>query len=929
MTRWPAAALCLAACAVAPAPRLAEHAPFGLRCESVLSPLGVDVERPRLSWRLGDPRRGAVQTAWRVLAASSPELLAEGRCDLWDSGKVRGERSWYVEWGGQHLPPAQRVFWTVATWDGADRQSAWAVPAWFETAPPSEPAFGATWIGDGVPPPRDDADFYGDRPAPLLRRTFELDGVVRRARLYVTGLGSHVTWINGERVGDHRLDPPWTAFDRLVPYAVHDVTPLLREGDNAIGALLGNGWWSPSPLRLWGRLNLREVLPIGTPCYLCRLDVEFADGRRTQITSDGQWRTTPSHVLRNDVYLGERHDGRLAQPDFATAGFDDAAWLPVASARPPAGELRWLPLPPVRATATLLPRTVRTVRRGVHVVDFGQNFAGVVRLAVRAPRGTEVVLRFAEEVHADGTLDVDSTVAAQVKAPGVGGPGAPDVAWQEDRYVCRGDGDEVFEPFFTWHGCRYVEITGLPAAPDVRDVTGVVLHSDLEPAGSFACSDVLLDRVRELVDWTLRSNLMSVMSDCPARERFGYGGDMVAAADAWLAHFDVATSFAKAVDDFARAQRPHGGMTECAPDVGVNEGGLTPDTGSLGWMFAHPHLLWRAYTHYGDRRLVERNYPALVRLVEFCRQRIPEHVTTVGFGDHGNVGLDPVPVLATATWFRMLRIAADLAVVLGRDADARRFLGWSHQVRAEFESWVDAATGTVLVPTQSSQATGLAHGLVPARVRDEAFATLLAAIDAAERRFTTGMFATGDLLTVLADAGRDDLAYRLVTSRESPGYGWFVDAGATTLWEHWTRLPHWSRNHPIYAAVSAWLTRSVLGIRQAEGSVAWREVVIAPSVVGGLTWARGHQDTVRGRVASAWARTGDRLVLEVEVPANARATVFVPLLGRLRSDVDEGDVPIVRGGVPTRADASVDVRAVDEHAAEVRVGAGRYRFVVR
>ncbi|MBL9079725.1 MAG: family 78 glycoside hydrolase catalytic domain [Planctomycetes bacterium] len=918
----------LAACAGAPPVAVVDHAPQRLRCEYVDTPLGIDVDRPRLSWWGGDPARGAVQSAWQVLAATAPELLQPGTADLWDSGRVVGERQLHVDWDGPRLAPALRVYWTVRTWDGAGRASAFAAPTWFETGLAAGEPWGASWIGDGAPLPSG-ADAFADRPAPWLRRGFRLDGAVRRARLYVAGLGWHAVWLNGQRVGDHRLDPPWVAFDRLVPYAVHDVTALLGDGDNAIAVLLGNGWFAPTPLQLWGRLDLRRVLPSGAPRLCCRLDVDYADGRRTQVTSDGQWRTAGSHVVRNDVYLGERHDARRAVDGVAMAGFDDSAWAPAVELDPPRGALRWLALPPVRAVHELAPRQIRTIRPGVHVVDFGQNFAGVVRLVVDAPRDREIVLRFAEELHGDGSLDPTSTLAAGVDGPGKGGPGAPDVAWQEDRFVCAGGGGEVFEPLFTWHGGRYVEITGLPAAPAPRDVTGVVLQTDVAEVASFACSDPLLDRVRELSLWSLRGNALSVLSDCPARERFGYGGDMVASADAWLAHFDTATLHAKAVDDFARAARADGGLPECAPDVGIHDGGLTADSGPLGWMFAHPLLAWRAYEHCGDRRLLERNYATLARLVEFCRRRIPDHVTAACLGDHGNDGLDPVPVHATAIWYRMLRIAADTAVVLGRDADARRFLQWANEVRAEFAAWVDATTGVVVVPTQTSQAIALAHGLVPARLRDEAFAVLLERIAGAGDRFTTGMFATGDLLRALGDAGRDDLALRMVRSRDERGYGHFVDQGATTLWEHWTRKPGWSRNHVLYTAVSAWLQRAVLGIRQADGSVAWRHVEIAPTLAGELTWARGHLDTVRGRIACAWQRTGDRLRLDVEIPPNAQAVVRVPMLGSAQRSVWEGDTPIVQRGVPLRSESGCDVRAVDARFCAVHVGAGRYRFEVR
>lgn len=928
---WPVVAAVLAlfgGCAGSPSVAAGIDAPLHLRCEYVVEPLGVDTPRPRLSWVVGDRRRGAVQAAFQVLAATDPERLQPGTADVWDSGKVASDRTVHVEWGGPALGPAARVYWTVRTWSGGDLASAFAAPTWFETGL-LDSAWSASWIGDGLPEPAREQDFYGDRPAPLLRRSFRLEGPVARARLYVTGLGWHVVWLNGVRLGDRRLEPAWTAFDEVVPYTVHDVTDQLRDGENVLGAMLGNGWYAPLPLRMWGKRNLRDELPIGRPKLIARLDVQYSDGRRVQIGSDELWRTAPGPVRRNNVYLGEWQDARTDPTGWREPGFDAAGWRTAAVVAPPGGTLRWLSLPPVRHTRTLRPRSIRTLEPGLHVVDFGQNFAGVVRLRMSAPRGTEVVLRFAEELHDDGGIDVDSTVAAQIKEPGLGGPGAPDVAWQEDRYVCRGDGVEVFEPVFTSHGCRYVEIRGLPQTPLVRDVEGLVLHTDLTPVSTFACSNVLLDRVQQVVDWTLRSNAQGILADCPARERFGYGGDMVASADAYITNFDMATMHAKATGDFARAARPHGGMSECAPDIGVNESGLTDDTGPLSWMFAHALLLDRVYRHYGDRRLVEQQYVPLCNLVRFCHAHIPGHVTVADFGDHGCIGTNPVPVVATATWFRLLQIAADFAIVLGREDDAREFLGLANAVRAEVAKVVDPTTGVVVVRNQSALATTLATGLVPARLREAAFATLLAEIAAADGRVTTGMFGTGMLLDCLDAADRSDVAYQLLSTREYPGYGYQIDHGATTLWEHWSRQRHWSRNHTMYAAVAAWLQRTVLGIRQAADSVAWKRLVIAPAVVGDLQWAQGHHDTVRGRVACAWQRQGSRLLLDVVIPANTRAVVQVPMLGSAERDVLESGEPIVVHGEPTNADPMLVVHAVDAHRCEVHVGAGSYHFEVR
>jgi alpha-L-rhamnosidase len=927
---WTFAAL--AACAGAPSPAGWSPPPVDLRCEYLTEPLGVQTLVPRLSWTIADPARGAVQSAFQILAASQARLLTADAADLWNSGVVEGDRTLHVEWRGEPLGevfgPGRRCWWTVRVRDGDGRWSPYADATWFETGLWREIDWGGTWIGDGGEVPARDEDFYGDRPAPRFRKSFRLPGAPLRARLYVCGLGYHVASLNGARVGDHRLDPAWTRYDRLVPYVVHDVTELLQSGENVLGVELGNGWYDPLPLRLWGKLNLREHLAIGRPKLRCRLVAELEDGTAAIVVSDSTWRTAPGPVVRNNVYLGERHDARREQPGWDRAGYDDAAWTSAVAAVPPGGQLTWLPMPPIRATRELEPVAITEPEPGVHVADFGQNFAGVARLRVEAPAGTQVVLRFAEELRDDGTIDVSSTVAAQVKSAGVGGPGAPDVAWQEDRFTCAGGGVEVFEPRFCWHGFRYVEITGLPRAPVAGDVTGVRWNTDLRDVSSFQCSNQLLNRIQEVVEWTLLSNAFGVLSDCPARERFGYGGDMVASADAYLANFDMAGLHAKAVGDFAREARPTGGLPECAPDVGVNERGLTDDTGPIGWMFAHPLLTEDSWRWYGNTRLVDEQYDTLMEFVAFCRERIPAGETMACLGDHGVVGPNPPGVHATVTWRRIAQIAAEFADLRGEHERAVDLRALAERIREAFGRWIMPG-GVVLVPTQTSQATALWHGIVPGELREEAFAVLLDEIEKNGGRLTTGMFGTGFLLELLSDSGRDDLAYSIVATREYPGYGWMIDQGATTLWEHWSRMEHWSRNHPMYSAVSAWFQHSLLGIRQADGSVAWSEIVVKPSVVGDLEWARGHLDTVRGRIRSEWRRDGGGLSLDVDVPANTRAVIFVPMLGERQREVREGETVIAEGGAATGADPAVEVRAVTGSACEVRVGGGRYRFVVR
>jgi alpha-L-rhamnosidase len=578
----------------------------GLRCEYRQDPLGIDTDRPRLSWGLESTGRGQRQSAYRLLVASSADILREDIGDLWDTGRLDSDRTVNIEYDGAPLTSGQRCYWKIMAWDEAGEPSPWSAPAWWETALLEQDDWTGVWIGDGRPDPERDEDFYLEDPAPLLRRGFQVDRTVRRARLSITGLGYYEAYLNGERIGDHVLDPGWTDYRDRVFYSTYDVTALLRQGENALGAELGNGWYNPLPMRMWGRRNLREALPTGRPRLLAQLTIDFEDGTTLSIATDDSWRTHPGPVLRNNIFLGEVYDARREIDGWSESGFDDSTWERAAVMPESGGRLEAQPQPPVRITRTLKPFAITEPAPGVFIFDFGQNFAGWVRLRLKGEAGTRVKLRFGELLHPDGTLNPMTSVAGQIKGTGrdgisVGGPGAPQIAWQEDTYIARGQGVESYTQRFTFHAFRYVEVTGYPGRPGRADLTGLRLNSDVEEAGSFTCSNDLLNRIQEMVRWTFLSNIFSVQSDCPHRERFGYGGDLVVTSDAFMMNFEMADFYPKTVRDWHDAALPDGMLTDTAPFVGIHYCGVA-------WAMAHPHLLESLYRYYGDRRLMEEQY---------------------------------------------------------------------------------------------------------------------------------------------------------------------------------------------------------------------------------------------------------------------------------------------------------------------------------
>jgi len=899
--------------------------PVGLRCESLLNPLGIDSRTPRLSWMLETTRakeRGQRQTAYQVLVSGDRETLRAGRGDLWDSGKVASAAALHVPYEGRPLASATRAYWAVRVWDREGRPSAYTAPAWWEMGLLEAKDWRARWIQDSKPGPATEERLFDEHPAPLLRKEFTVTKPVARARAYVTGLGYYELRLNGEKAGDRVLDPGWTDYSRRVLYSTYDVTRMLRPGRNTLGALLGNGFYNPLPLRMWGHLNLRQHLPIGDPRLILQLEITYADGSRETVVTDESWKAADGPILKNSVYLGELYDARRELPGWDRPGFDDAAWRPVVPAKTLVGPLRAQTVPPIRVTRTLQPLTVSEPKPGVFLFDMGQNFAGWVRLKVRGEAGRKVTLRYGELLYPDGTLNPMTSVTGQIKSGRVpAGSNAPPIAWQTDAYVLKGEGTEVYTPRFTFHGFRYVEVTGFPGAPALDALEGLRLNSDVESAGFFACSNPLFNRVQEVVRWTQLSNIFSVQSDCPHREKFGYGGDIVATSDMAMLNFDMERFYGKVVEDFADAVRPNGGLTETAPFVGIADEGLGEGAGPVGWGTAHPLLAAQLYQYYGDQRLLQDQYDTARRWVELLRTRAVDHILTNGISDHESLAPKPVPVTGTAFYYQNVRLLARMAEVLGRSEDARKYGALAGEIRDAFNRrFLQPGTGRYFTATQASQAAALFMDLVPAGERERALGVLTEdVLDKHDGHLTTGIFGTKYLLHALSDHGRADVAYRVADQRTFPGWGHMLAGGATTLWEHWAFSDNtFSHNHPMFGSVSEWFFRALAGINPDEDAVGFDRITIRPRPTGDLAWARGRYRSARGDVASEWRREGERLVLIVAIPVGATATVYVPTAG---------GQAVTEGGKPAVEAPGVRFVRNEKDAAVYRVEAGRYTFV--
>ncbi|HTI06044.1 MAG TPA: glycoside hydrolase family 78 protein [Gemmatimonadales bacterium] len=835
----------------------------GLRIEYLTNPLGIDATRPRFSWRLTSAERNTVQSAYQI------QVTRNGR-PVWDSGRITADSSVFVSYAGPPLESRTRYTWRVRVWDGKARASAWSAPAWWEMGLLQPSDWSAAWIGPSA------TDSSGG-PAPLLRRAFLLRGAVASARLYATSLGLYELYLNGRRVSDWLFTPGWTSYNRRLQYQTYDVTALLRAGDNAIGAILGDGWYRGQLGFSGGRAIYGTRLGL-----LVQLEVRYSDGRMERIVSDSGWKTSTGPILASDIYGGETYDARQERAGWSNTGYDDRAWAPVARLPAPSSRLLAPQSPPVRRVSEIRPVAIRRTQAGEAIFDLGQNFTGWARLKVRGAAGTTVTLRFAEVLDKDGNL-----YTANLRR-----------AAQTDRYTLKGGADEVYEPHFTFHGFRYVGVSGLPSPGDTSTITGIVVSSDLAQSGSFETSDSLLNRLQHNIVWGQRSNFLDVPTDCPQRdERLGWTGDAQVFAPTAAFNLDVGGFFAKWLGDVAADQDKSGALPWVIPDVlGADSAN---GSGTAGWSDAAVIVPWTMYVAYGDRALLARQYPSMRAWVDFEHRRAGAGlVWRPGwqFGDwlalHSDDPSYPgattsTDFIATAYFAHSTDIVARAARALGNAGDADRYEQLFRDIRAAFNREFVSAGGRVGENTQTAYALAIAFDLLPDSLVPVAADRLAAAVRARGMHLTTGFLGTPQLLPVLSATGHLDVAYALLMQQSYPSWLYPITRGATTMWERWDGIRPDSTfedagmnsfNHYAFGAVGDWMYGTIAGIRLDPAAPGAKHVWIAPRPGGGLTRAKASLETPYGTLVSSWRLDsgGGRFMLTVTVPPNTTADVTLP-----------------------------------------------------
>ncbi|MFC1463162.1 family 78 glycoside hydrolase catalytic domain, partial [Verrucomicrobiota bacterium] len=742
-------------------------APGRLRCEYRVNPLGIDVAQPRLSWELRDDRRGARQTACQLRAAGNAGDLADGKCLLWDSGRVEGDQSVHVSYEGPAVVSKQRCYWQVRTWDADGAESPWSEPAWFEMGLLDRKDWEAEWIASPlVGGPRTTV------PVPYMRKDMTLDGEVASARLYITALGVFEASINGQRVGEDVLAPGWTYFPKQVRYHVYDVADLLEKGDNTLGAILGDGWYC-------GHIEkLPRQVHGDRPKLIARLEIELEDGSKHTVLSDGSWKTWFGPLLEADLIMGEAYDARLEMPGWDRPGFDDSGWLSVKVMPDEGMALVAYRGPTMRCVEEIEP--IAEPRKGRHgwVFDLGQNMIGVVRVKVEGDAGKTITIRHAEMMNPNDSLHTENLRTARAT----------------DYYTLSGNGVEEWTPRFTFHGFQYVELQGFPGTPARDAVTGVVICSDMAPTGRFECSDQLVNQLQHNIQWGQKGNFLDVPTDCPQRdERLGWTGDAQVFVRTACFNMEVAGFFTKWLQDIRDAQSPEGKVPAIVP---ISAPGLAGTDGGPAWADATTICALTVYEEYGDEHLLAEHYECMARYVEYQSSTAKDFRRcwdgcgyNQGFGDwlalDGSGKTDggtPKELIGTAFFARSTRLVAQAARVLGKYEDAAKYEEQCANIRQAFQDKFVTASGLIAGQTQTCYVLALHFDLLPDDLREAALAELVRDIEKRGMQLSTGFVGTSYLPHVLTRFGRTDVAYALLAQKKWPSWLYAVTQGATTIW---------------------------------------------------------------------------------------------------------------------------------------------------
>ncbi|MBN9386341.1 MAG: family 78 glycoside hydrolase catalytic domain [Chitinophagaceae bacterium] len=890
-----------------------------LRCEYRVNPLGVGDMTPRLSWEIQSGKRGVMQAAYRVLVSEDSISLGNGQATVWDSKKVKSDASIQVALGGAGLSSARTYYWKVMVWDNHGDSSRWSKTAFWQTGLFTGADWkGAQWIGvaeipDSVrmlPWMKGKKGPFRDS-LPLLRKEFFVKRGLVRATAFICGLGHFEMNLNGEKVGDHFLDPGWVRYDREAQYVPFDITSHVHDGANAVGVMLGNGFYYV-PEERYHKLTVAY----GYPKMITRILLEYADGSREDIISDGSWKAGASPLLFSSTYGGEDYDARREQRGWDMSGFQDKEWKRVVVVSGPA-VLHAQQQEPLKVFEHFVPRRKSQLRPGVWVFDLGQNASGIPAIQVKGDAGKTVRIIPAELLHGDTAANQNAT----------GKPCYFD-------YTLKGDGIERWHPRFMYYGFRYLQVEG--AVPDgIPNPEGLPVIVGLEGwhtrnaagrVGKFSCSNELFRRTDTLIDWAVRSNMASVFTDCPHREKLGWLEEAHLMGSSLRYNYDLATLYRKIIHDMTGSQTTDGLVPEISPEfVEFSE----PFRDSPEWGSSSIIVPWYCYQWYGDKETLAESYPMMQRYNDYLARKAQGYILYQGLGDWYDLGPDdpgvsqltPKGLTATAIWYYNLSILIKSARLLGKPADAAQYERMAVEVRKAFnEKFFNVTTKEYGTGSQTAGAMAVFAGLVEPKYKDSVVANIVKDLRGRNNALTSGDIGFRYLLKVLADEGRSDVIFDMNSRTDVPGYGYQLAHGATSLTESWQALSSVSNNHFMLGHIMEWFYTGLAGIRAAENSVGFREIVLRPEIVGNISWAQGDYHSPYGIISSHWKKEGKTFDWSISIPANTTATVYLP--------VPSGAV-VTEGWRVLSGRKDVKVLRRENGRMVLQLGSGDYNFRVK
>lgn len=880
------------------------------KTENRNNPIGLDEAKPRFSWVLNaENRRNIVQTAYEIKVATDISDLKRGKNLIWTSGRVKSDASVLVPYSGPSLKPGTRYFWQVRAWDNTGQVALWSEAAFWQTGLLNPSNWKASWIGISH---KEDSLHW---PSPIFRKEFSTKKRIKMATAYITARGLYEAQINGQRVGDAYLSPGWTAYQKRIQYQVYDVTNLVQSGENAVGVTLGSGWFRS--YLAWG--NKRETY--GKEISLMfQLQIEYEDGSQELVVSDDSWQYSTGSIVDSEIYHGETIDARLDKPGWSTPNYKAKGWQAAKVVSAPKAEIIATYNQPVRKQERFVPQRIFTTPKGEKVIDFGQNLVGWVEVSVPGPAGSQVKLLHAEVLDKSGNFYIENLRAAK----------------QTCTYTLAGTGAaEFFEPHFTFQGFRYVQVVDFPGEISASNFTAVALYSDMPKTGVFTCSNPLVNQLQSNIQWGQRGNFVDVPTDCPQRdERLGWTGDAQAFSRTAMFNHDVHGFYAKWLKDVALDQRPDGSVPFVVPNVLGEQA-----CGSAGWADVATIMPWDVYMVYGDKQVLETQYPSMKAWVDYMTaQSEGDDLWNTGFlfGDWlfysenndniGNSAVTDKPFIQQCFWAHSTQLLINAANVLGKKSEAAKYTALLERIKSAFNREYVTPNGALVSSTQTAYVLALNFDMLPSNLRPQAAKRLVDNIKRYGTHITTGFLGTPYICHVLTRFGYDDVAYELFLREKYPSWLYPVTMGATTIWERWDGIKPDSTfeeasmnsfNHYAYGAIGDWMYRSVAGLNTDKGMPGYKKIIVKPHISANLSEASAELLTPYGKLVSSWKKDTDKTKLHVEIPANTTATVYVP--------TDKAD-RIFIDGVPVYDANFTFGKEEPGYVVLVGVGSGHYDF---